>query len=619
MIAAPSGDIDALLTRTSEDFHTLRDDIGPLVYVLPAFSWLPRYGGDLENAPALLEFGDLAIGTARDTLALGRVVSGDADSAQSGRAPIGVAVLHAAQSQGPLIRQVSRNLQKMSETRSRIDAAMLSPSLREALVQFDTRAPLWQMGIDALGSAHALLGADRPKVYLLIAQNSDELRATGGFVSGVALLRVEQGKITVGEFQDSFAVDDMTKTHPRAPEPLFKYMYAWQWLFRDGNWSPDLPTSARQLISMYQLDRGIKADGVIAVNLKALPAFLDAVGPINIEGYADRVDALNVASKIETYWAAPPSVPQGSDWWSHRKDFIADLFKALMARLTSDEFDRAQLARALADEVSGKDLWIYLNGEDGESRIILPPGGSLYRGPGDALMLVDSNVGFNKVDDGVSREIEYSVSLQSPGFLQAATTITYTNLSPSNNSFCVLQPLYFATYADLRQACYWDYVRLLAPAGAEMLSATGLAEVTRDTSEPGRTTFGGYLLVPRGESRRVRITYRLPQVLEEGMLYSLRLEKQPGAPPIPVTVRVTWPDERESRSASPEPVHRSTNDVEFVVTLEQDAQVRFTLADKSSPIVLAVRAGLLLAAAWGVFLFRRIRAGARSRQDRIKI
>ena len=156
MIAAPSGDIDALLARTSEDFHALREDIGPLVHVLPAFSWLPRYGGDLENAPALLEFGDLAIGTARDTLALGRIVSGDADSAQSSRPPIGVAVLHASQSQGSLIRQVSRNLQKMSETRSRIDTAILSPSLREALVQFDNRAPLWQMGIDALRSAPTL-------------------------------------------------------------------------------------------------------------------------------------------------------------------------------------------------------------------------------------------------------------------------------------------------------------------------------------------------------------------------------------------------------------------------------------------------------------------------------
>ena len=152
-----------------------------------------------------------------------------------------------------------------------------------------------------------------------------------------------------------------------------------------------------------------------------------------------------------------------------------------------------------------------------------------------------------------------------------------------------------------------------------MLSATGLADVTRDTSEPGRTIFGGYLLVPRGESRRVRITYRLPQVLEEGMLYSLLLEKQPGAPSIPVIVRVTWAEEREPKSTSPEPVRRTPSDVEFALILDQDAQVRFTLADRSSPIVLAIRAGLLLAAAWGVFLFRRIRTGAGSRQNIIKI
>ena len=196
----------------------------------------------------------------------------------------------------------------------------------------------------------------------------------------------------------------------------------------------------------------------------------------------------------------------------------------------------------------------------------------------------------------------------------ATTTITYTNLSPSIDSFCVLQPRYFNTYADLKQACYWDYVRLVAPAGAELLSATGLADVTRDTSEPGRTVFGGYLLVPRGESRRVRFNYRLPPLLEEGMLYTLHLEKQPGATPIPITVHMTWADERESRSASPEPVRRSAGGIEFAITLDQDAQVRFILDAKPSPSVLVLRVGLVLIGALGVVLFRRIRAAPRSRQ-----
>src|SRR5205085_6348840 len=93
-------------------------------------------------------------------------------------------------------------------------------------------------------SAPVLLGANTPQQYLMLAQNNDELRPTGGFISAVGVVKVDRGELSVEWFRDSFAVDDLSINHSPAPAPLEKYMWAEQWLLRDSNWYADFPTSA---------------------------------------------------------------------------------------------------------------------------------------------------------------------------------------------------------------------------------------------------------------------------------------------------------------------------------------------------------------------------------------
>ncbi|MCA1554618.1 MAG: DUF4012 domain-containing protein, partial [Chloroflexi bacterium] len=83
----------------------------------------------------------------------------------------------------------------------------------------------------------SLVGFDGARSYLIIAQNEDELRATGGFISAVGLITVERGKVVASEFMDSYAVDNLGKPYPDPPDALRKYMLAYLWLFRDSNWS----------------------------------------------------------------------------------------------------------------------------------------------------------------------------------------------------------------------------------------------------------------------------------------------------------------------------------------------------------------------------------------------
>jgi hypothetical protein len=607
-----SGDLEARVAQSAEDFREMRAAVGWLANFAPLFGWLPRYGGDLANAPALLEFGERVTAGAQEMLALSRAFNAEIEAGRALRAPVGVSALRAAQSQAEQIQRARQNLDAATRARARIDAARLSPSLQALVYRFDKWLPLWEMGLDGLAGAPKLLGAQRPRVYLLVAQNSDELRATGGFISGVSLLQVDRGKISVTDFQDSYVVDDLKKRHPPPPEPLRQYMYAHQLLFRDANWSPDFPASAQQMLAIYQIDRGIAADGVIAVNLKFIPRLLEAVGPVTLEKYNERVDAANVIQKMLDYWASPQGIAVAPEWWQHRKDFTGYLFEALMRRLTAGEFEQARLMQALFDGVVTKDLLIYIG--DADAAPSLARSGALYAGSGDALMIVDSNVGFNKVDGSIVRQGEYDLTLDSSGAARATLTITYTNLSPAVDAYCVHQPRYLKYYAELQQACYWDYVRVIAPRESELSSATREIGAVAEPLPQKRTSFGGYFVLARGETRSIRFDYRIPAALKDSSLYALRLEKQPGAPPVQMLVRVTVPEGWRAESANPAPARAVGSALEFSILLDRDQQIQVALGKPFWSVENVLGPVLALSvAAWFALRLRERQTRAKSR------
>lgn len=584
--AEQAREVEGLFAKTSRDLADLRSSFGVMVHVLPAFRWLPRYGGDLANASALTEFGALATTSALKTIQVASEIDAAIEAGRVERVPVGVSFLRAAQAQSVAVKEAQQSLAGAMRARQQLDLAALSPSRRAMLERLDRWLPLWQIGLNALESAPALLGADRPRTYLLIAQNSDELRATGGFISGVMSIQVADGLITVGQFRDSFAVDNWSQLHPAPPDPLRKYMYAGVLAFRDANWSPDFPTTARQLQEIYRIDNNVRVDGVIAITLQMVPTLLEATGPMTVEGYDGRVDGVNAVGKIRAYWASPAGQTPSSNWWSHRKDFVGDLMQAMMQRLITGEVDRTRLAGALLDAVISKDLLLYASEAD------IAPIGKLHTGPGDALMIVDSNVGFNKVDASIERRVSYAVSLENPDAPRARVAITYTNLSPSIEAFCVHQPLYWQSYADLQQGCYWDYVRVVAPAGSRLVQATGLRDASAEEPAEDRAVFGGYFVLERGETRVVTFEYDLPPDVLDQSHYLLHLEKQPGKETVPVSVQVTLP---RGHSAIFSPAARSDgNRLELEVSLDRDRELEIRLERDGTPGVVEIALGVML-------------------------
>jgi hypothetical protein len=312
-------------------------------------------------------------------------------------------------------------------------------------------------------------------------------------------------------------------------------------LFRDANWSPDFRESAQVMASLYAMDMGRQVDLVVAVNASLAAELLGALGPVWLEGYDVTVTSANVHEVAATFWAQPLESPgidaQGAawgDWLAHRKDIGAALVTGIMDRLgQAGVADAGALATVLEEAIAQKNLlaWAPLDRTLQADLVRAGLDGAVQATNGDYLMVVESNVGWNKVNRNVTREIIYRLDLAN-GEARAELTITLTNASPAGLP-CEHEPRYGSSYDDLAEGCYWSYVRVLVPLGSELDHADGLASEVAVTREAGKLAFGGLVLVPAGETRVVRWAYRLPdEVLQldaDGRpRYDLLVQKQPG-------------------------------------------------------------------------------------------
>jgi hypothetical protein len=211
---------------------------------------------------------------------------------------------------------------------------------------------------------------------------------------------------------------------------------------------------------------------------------------------------------------------------------------------------------------------------------------------GDFLMVMDTNVGFNKTNAVVQSSLAYDVDLTDPANPVGSLTVTH-----QNNARADVPCVHWGgeRLPDEKEypinACYWNYMRVYVPAGAELLEATpqyvpeewmllgrgvdGPVDVL-DEALDGLQGFGTLMVVPGGESQLASFEYRLPgDVLArdgERTTYHLKVEKQPGTLAVPVIIRLHLPNGAALESSVPAAT-MDGNHLYFETTLTTDLEL----------------------------------------------
>jgi hypothetical protein len=183
---------------------------------------------------------------------------------------------------------------------------------------------------------------------------------------------------------------------------------------------------------------------------------------------------------------------------------------------------------------------------------------------GDFLMVVDSNIGFNKTNAVVDENFSYDVDLTTPSSPIASLVVFHKN----NDKKILLCKHWNKIRAEGEENypisdCYWNYLRIYMKAGTELLEATPQSIpdnwMIRKQQNPkqvdildeeidGIQAFGTLQVVPGGESLSTSFRFALPaDVLrvdaDSGKtVYHLKVQKQPGTAAVPATIRVHLPN-----------------------------------------------------------------------------
>lgn len=589
--------LDSELDVLRNDFSKLKAETESFYWLGPLLGWSPVYGGELSSIRDLVTVADSMLACA-DIVYQTNLPLMDKDELYSlGPAQLTDLLLQAQ----PQLLNAQIRLDDALAARSRLDPDQLSPEVRDLLIaDVDPLIMLMQDGLAVAIDLPRLMGAtnEGPKTYLLLLQNEDELRPTGGFITAAGTLLIEDGRLGKLKFQSSEFFDNWDRPYPVAPWQLSQYMNSRVLTFRDTNWFTHYPTAALYAEYLYSYSNSHSVDGVIAFDQRMLIETLRVTGPVAVEDVSYLIDAENVTAYMRA--AKKPSAADlaGDDW--NNKIFINKLAQALFTKVLSGEVSWEPLVAVMLKSLEERHLLLQFDSY--AMTAVLDRrhwDGAVRPGDGDFLMVVDSNIGFNKTNAVVESGFAYDVDLTDLQSPTASLAVFHKNNAATiplckhwNKVRVPGEEEYPIT------DCYWDYLRIYKKAGTELAGAApqfvpdgwmilrqkeqGRVDVLSEEIE-GVQGFGTLKVLMGGESLSTGFEFLLPEDILDSMPgssklnYHLKVQKQPGTSGVPISIRIHLPKNAVLESMPGGAVNQDNN-ILFETSLRTDLEFDVTFS-----------------------------------------
>jgi hypothetical protein len=244
--------------------------------------------------------------------------------------------------------------------------------------------------------------------FLILLQNTEELRASGGFMGSYARVDINEGKIINITIQDIYEPDGQFTGFVDAPYGAKQYLSGGDGLrLPDSNWHPDFPTAAKTISSYFAFGDERKIDSIITLNVDFVEKILKIVGDIYLPDYGLTVTADNLTALAR---ADRNSFFAGS---KQKANFLTTLFNNLKIKLTQLNTDQQeQIANTLLTGLTHKDLQLFswhpqlqdiFTNYNVAGEIEYRDQNSFY------LYLPETNVGINKANKKITREVKVNL------------------------------------------------------------------------------------------------------------------------------------------------------------------------------------------------------------------
>lgn len=454
------------------------------------------------------------------------------------------------------LSDVSRSTLLLSATLQKLVGSAVFPyssfANQTRIDSYINKMQVFESGLETVQNALALYplvgGFKNKQTYLVLFQNSDELRPSGGFIGSVGLVSVEDGAVSDFTIQNVYEIDGQLKGHVDPPKMLSRILGQEHWYLRDSNWNADFRESGARAMWFYESITGVKVDGVIGVTSLAVKDLLAVLGPVEVKDYSVTITSDNFFQK--SYEFTKDNFFPGS---SQKQNFLGALVYALEAKLTDKRtFNNPELPRLVSrfflnksvQLVSTDPLVMELLTAIGWSGAQPSVSGCFVSGDGcirHAITFTEANLGVNKVNAYIERSTNRSIDILDGGDIVEHYTRTWSNTSKAG---------------DLGGGEYVMYSQLMLPGDATLeevrfngiilspyVEGKNLPYIETLERSIDEARFGIGVRILPGQTGIVSFTIRrigaFPHLSKRR--FELVEWKQAGTSPMPMTVSIRYP------------------------------------------------------------------------------
>ena len=267
----------------------------------------------------------------------------------------------------PQIVDIAGKLQKVElpagKTAMLADYSQKLLSLSEAYKENGEYLPLFR----------TFLGDGSDKLYLLAAQNSAEIRASGGFPGSIGTIRIEDGVLSIGEFDTVYNVlSEYAPSSAGVTAHERELFTDWVRLSRDACYIPDFERVAQIWALAYERRNDQHIDGVVSLTPAIIQKVLVYTGGITLsDGTEMNGDNATQVLQRDLYYKYFNKSTEDSSSNDYVDALFAETAKVVMAKLV-DDFDVKRIAdysKIFTDGGKDRTILMWMEDETGQSYI----------------------------------------------------------------------------------------------------------------------------------------------------------------------------------------------------------------------------------------------------------
>ena len=469
----------------------------------------------------------------------------------------------------------------LDQAREHIDELDLASVSKDMLPLVDGlekfHAQMQDINLTLLDSPELLteaLGINETKTYLVLSQNSDEIRPSGGYISTYGWMTVRNGRIV------DYSYSPTTSSSPNPPpDTLASEVNVPDWWITyrrpiysawDSSWYADFASTARMAAWFYDEGGNPQApvDGVIGIDIVGFEYLLEGLGNVSLLDYSVTIYPENFRDAVYEIRA------EGEGELPHKR-FIATLYRKILDEWQSvDQAKSVDMRGAVLRALQEKHIMVYFTDErlNDVIKLLDWSGEQLGGVENDYIMVADANLG-NKSNRSVVRQLTYDVEILEDGSLNSRLAVGYDYPARLAEADPAVRP---AHYSNIN---YNNIMQVFVTAGSKLTGYNNLRFEPTVVSEEKYTQFISLVTVAYNESERFQYSYTTPPIVEtfgNYRRYTLELEKQAGMLGEPVNVQVRLPVGANIATVSPDPAAEYDLDqpiLEFRVELTTDKTI----------------------------------------------